>query len=169
MSKSLIPYSSRNVRVVWNDYTLYGLSPDSAIEVAPNSDITESEVGMDGFIMHSFLPDDTGTVTLRFQQNSPANIYLSGILNLQKEQGSLVSSAMIISDPSGALATLRDVHIQSQPTVIRGSSATGQSMEWVFFIGSIDFMQIPGGVAGIAGVVADAIGAVDLARKYLLN
>lgn len=165
---SLTTYSSRNVKVAWAGSTFVGLAPDSAIEIAPNADITESEVGMDGSVMHSFLPNDTGTVTVRLMQNSPTNDMLSLILQEQKIAGTIVSSAMTLTDPSSIVASLRGVHIQAQPTVIRGSTATGNSVEWVFFVESIEYLQLPQGNQAMDQQAADIITAVDLAKKYFL-
>ena len=107
-------YSSKNVKVAFLGFTIDGLSPDSFVEFSLSSDLTDEEVGADGSVSVSISPDETGTCTISLQQNSPSNIFLSGILARQRSLGKLATGALTIVDPSGSVvATLSQAHIKT--------------------------------------------------------
>lgn len=160
-------YSSRNLQVGWGDYVLEGLAPDSSITFSLSSPLTDTEVGADGSVAISISPDETGTCTVSLQQNSPGNNFLSGVLNTQRENGQLVEASFTIKDPSGLVAVLRDAHIMEAPEITRGNTATGVTVDWIFFCRKLHFQSVPEDVAEATGVLADAAAAVANVNKYL--
>lgn len=170
MANKLPTYSSRNVTITWAGHTFLGLAPDSFIEIAPTSDITDEQVGADGSVAISILPDETGAVTVSLQQNSPTNHFLSEALNQQRISGDIASTEMTIKDPSGSVtAVIRDAHIKTKPTITRGSTATGQTMDWVFFAQDLLIQPVTPSNANAASLVADALAAAALIDDYLLS
>ncbi len=162
-------YSSRAVRVSYLAYDLEGLAPDSFVEFALSSDLTDEEIGADGSVAISISPDQTGTCTISLQYNSPSNVFLSGVLNLQRTSGQLARGSFTIRDPSGGvIATLTDAHLKTAPTVSLGSSATGNTQDWVFFCQKLHFVSVPEGVGNEVGLFADAIAAVDNVSNFLV-
>jgi len=166
---SLPVFSSRNIKVNWLGKKLGGLAPDSSVVITPSSPTTETEVGADGEISISLLPDFTGTVTLSFQYNSPSNHYLSAVYNAQRASGTLYRGDLGIHDPSGGVAAvLRRAHIQSRPEVTIGSSAAGQTQNWTFFcedmlyMSTLDGFDIPANILADIGSFKDAIEAFKL-------
>lgn len=163
-------YSSREVRISWSGHTFLGLAPDSAIEIAPNADITDEEVGADGSVAISILPDETGAITVSLQQNSPTNAYLAAAVNQQRLSGSLVQSNMTVKDPSGSIiAVIKDAHIKTKPTFTRGSTATGSTQDWVFFAKDLIIQPVDPDNANAASIVADVLSTVDTISDYILN
>jgi len=136
-------YASREVNVIYLGSVLESLAPDSFVELQLNSDLTDEEVGGDGSVAISVLPDRTGNCTVRLQQDSPSNRILTGMLNLQRSQGSgILSGVLTVSDKNGTiLAGMQGVHIKSPPTIGLGSSATGSTRDWVFFCQNVAYMQ----------------------------
>lgn len=141
-------YSSRDVTVTWNGVSLNGLAPDSFVSFSRNSDLTDEEVGSGGDLSISRLPDRTGLCTISLQQNSEANIILSGIIAAQEASNVFITGSLSINDPSGSvIALLTNAHIKTSPEVTLGSSATGQTKDWVFFCEKMVFTSAPEGLA----------------------
>lgn len=162
-------YSSREVKVTFLEYAFEGLAPDSFIEFALSSDLTDEEIGADGSVSISISPDQTGSCTVSLQQNSPTNIFLSSVLSKQRVQGKIASGSLSIVDPSGSvIALLTGAHIKTAPTISLGSSATGKTYDWVLFCQELKFTATPEGVADDAGLLAEAIAAAENIDEYLL-
>jgi hypothetical protein len=154
-------YSSKDVSLAWSGQKLDGLAPDSFVTFSLNSDITDEEVGADGQVNISRLPDGTGVCTLSFQQNSNSNLILSGVLAAQKNSPTFITGSLTVVDPSGSvLALLTGAHIKTAPEVTLGSSATGATRDWVFFCEEMNFTSVPEGVAVLSGDAALVAGAV---------
>ena len=155
-------YSSRNVRISFLGYAFEGLAPDGFVEFELSSDITEEEVGADGSVSISILPDQTGACTISLQQNSPTNNFLSAILNGQRAAKSIARGSLSIVDPSGSvLALLKGAHIKTAPSISLGSSASGKTHDWVLFCSEMLFTSVPLGVADDLGNIATAIAAAE--------
>lgn len=153
-------YSSKNVDVSFLGYTFEGLAPDSFVEFSLSTDLTDEEVGADGSVSISMSPDETGTCTISLQQNSPTNIFLSGILSRQRVEGKLASGALTIVDPSGSVvAILSAAHVKTAPTIGLGSTATGKTHDWVLFCQSMLFTSLPDGVVDDSDLLSPAVAA----------
>jgi hypothetical protein len=141
-------YTSRDVSVSWSGVSLDGLAPDSFVTFSRNEDITDEEVGADGKLAISRSPDKTGTCTLSFQQNSNANLILSGVLAAQEGSPTFITGSLSLVDPSGSVvAVLTNCHIKTAPEITLGVTASGQSKDWVFFCEGMNFTSLPEGVA----------------------
>lgn len=162
-------FSSKNVKIAYGEVSIVGLSPDSSIEIAPSANITDTEVGADGSLQISMLPDQTGTVTLSLQQSSPSNITLAAIVNTMEITGQLVEADLTINDPSGStFCIVHNAHIQAKPTLSVGSTATGVTRDWVFFAERVTYQPVKPDNTNAAQIVADAVTAGELLKKYLL-
>ena len=136
-------YTSRNVVVTWAGAALKGLAPDDFVTFNLANPITETESGADGKVSISYLPDETGTCTISCQQNGPANWVLSGVLAAQKASRTLAVGTIVIADPSGSvLAEIVNAHIQESPEISLGSSAAGNTFDWVFFCEEVRFLAV---------------------------
>lgn len=163
---NLPTYASREVRVSFLSTPLSGLAPDSFVSFSRNSNITDSEVGADGSVSISMSPDRTGTCTISLQQQSPGNIFLAAIMELQDQNNEIAKGPMTVTDPSGSvIATLSGCHIMTAPEIGLGSSATGQTRDWVFFCESMKFLSVPEGAAASATAITDAAAAVATAKE----
>ena len=162
---ALPTYSSRDVSVSFAGQALEALAPDSFITFNLSTPITDTEVGADGKISISYSPDETGTVTISVQQNSPSDAFLSAVLEGQRLARKLVVADMVINDPSGSvLAYLCSAHIQEAPEVSLGSTATGQTRDYVFFCEVMHF-----GAFGRQDIQGDVISAATSAAKIILD
>lgn len=138
-------YSSRDLIVSWIGGIIDGLAPDSAIEFSRSVAVTEAEVGADGKVSISILPDETGVCTISLQQQSLSNAILAGVLEAQQRNRRIYRGSLTISDPSGAMVVeLEDAHIQEAPTFGFGSSANGSTRDWVFFCERMKFRSNSG-------------------------
>lgn len=156
-------YSSKEVSVAWTGQKLDGLAPDSFVTFSLNSDITDEEVGADGQVNISRLPDGSGTCTISLQQNSTSNLILSGILAAQVGvTKAFVTGSLTVVDPSGSvLALMTGAHIKTAPENSLGSTATGVTRDWVFFCETMAFTSLPEGVAEDSTEAALVAGAIS--------
>ncbi len=155
-------YTSKEVSVAWAGQKLDGLAPDSYVTFSRSSDITDEEVGGDGQVAISRLPDGTGTCTLSFQQTSTSNLILSGILAAQLNSPTFITGSLTVVDPSGSvLALLTNAHIKTAPEVTLGSTANGATRDWVFFVEGMNFVAVPEGVAQESAEVALVAGGIS--------
>lgn len=166
---SLPVYTSRNVKVAFFENNLEALAPDEFISFNRNSNITEMEVGADGRVSKSFLPDRTGVCTISLQQQSPSNLYLSGLLNLQDETGVLVEGSIAVTDDdSGSvIAVMSGCHIMTSPEIGLGSSASGVTRDWVFHCDNLRFLLAGEAIASQASTAAQITAAVENVRSVL--
>jgi hypothetical protein len=150
-------YASENVVVTWGGVLLSGFTPDSFITMSRTSDFTETEVGADGDVSISKLPDKTGSVTLAFQTGSDSAKIIAGIVAAQDVNGAVYPATLLVSDPSGRiLATLRGAHVMNMSDIDLGSSDSGKSYSFTFFVEQFIFTSTP---VGIDGDVAPAVAA----------
>jgi len=162
---SLPVYASRDVQVSFSGQAIEALAPDSFITFSLNSPITETEVGADGQVSISYSPDETGTCTISVQQNSPSDVFLSSILAAQRLQRKLAVGDIVINDPSGSvLAYLGSAHVQEAPEVSLGSTASGKTRDYVFFVEIMHF-----GAFGRQGLQGDIISAATTAANRVLQ
>lgn len=140
-------YSSKEVKVSWIGVPLKGLADGTFVSFSYNADTTSEKVGADGSVEISLSPDNTGTCTLTFLQEAPANLLLSGVMNLIK-QGKFFQGALVVTDPSGSvLAFMRSAHIKTAPTVNLGIET--ENREWTFFIEDLTFTSLPEEISSI--------------------
>lgn len=170
MAAKLPTYTSKNFQINWAGIDFMALAPDTFLDLAPNADVTDEEIGADGSVCISFLADESGAITVSLQQQSPTNVSLARVIEIQAQQGDIVSADMTIKDQSGlTVATVYDAHIKTKPTITRGSTATGQTMDWVFFAQRLDYKPVAAGNANAASIIADALVLADIASDYLLS
>lgn len=162
MSNKIPTYSSRNLKITWTDHDFMALAPDG-LEITPTSEVTEEEAGMDGSVQISMLPDETGAAMVRLQQNSPTNNYLALVLQKQRQIGDIVTSDMTISDPSGSvICEVIGAHIKSKPTISRGNTATGVTMDWNFFATEVRYLSVDASNGNAATIIADVLAGENI-------
>ena len=139
-------YSSRNVNVAFDGVPIEGLAEDTFIKLQRSEDITDEEVGADGKLSISKLPNRTGTIEVTLQQQSPSNHFFAELLREQDIVNGILQGDLTITDPSGSiLSNTRNCHIKTAPEVMLGSTATGQTRTWTFFAEEVDFTSLPSG------------------------
>lgn len=129
-------FASKRLKINFGDLQLIGLDPDNAITMMRNSDLTDEEISFDGFLSTSVLPDGTGTATIRvLQQAVFTNKALAKIVADQEASGSLYKANLVVRDPSGSvICDMGSAYLKKTPEMEYGSSATGKSREWVFYV-----------------------------------
>ena len=185
---SLPVYSSRDVQLFWSGFHLDGLAPDSYLTAARNEDLTDEEVGADGFLSTSKLPNRTGTFTVTLQQQSIANKVLAGVVSTQEQESGLYVGDLMIKDLSGGIiSNHRGCYLKGTPEQSLGNTATGSSRAWVWFVESFDYSgltetdganplveakrsAIDAGIASIKGAARDALsGGIQSAGDFLVG
>lgn len=164
MAIKLPVYQSKQVKVSFFGESITGLA-DTFASISRNSDFTNEDVGADSSVGISVLPDETGIFELTLQQTSPANIFLSGVIETQKATGDLYSGSFTLTDPSGsAIVKLSNAHIKSGPTLTFGSSA--ETRTWTIFCCDYNYLSTPEGIAEDLGVVAEVAAAIETLPQF---
>ncbi|MBV1929647.1 MAG: DUF3277 family protein [Gammaproteobacteria bacterium] len=173
---SLPVYSSRDVQLFWSGVHLEGLAPDPFLVSMRNEDLTDEEVGAGGDLSVSKLANRTGLLTITFQQQAVTNKILAKLV-LDQEQGSnLFVGDLTIKDLSGGIISEhRDCHLKGTPEQSLGSTATGSSRAWVFFVGRFDFSGLTDSdkanplVAAKEGLIDSAVESIKGSAKDYLS
>lgn len=72
-------YNSKLVMVAVNGVLMTGLGEGDFCTVTPATDIASKKVGADGETMRSVNPDGSGSIVIRVQQTSLANVTLQAL------------------------------------------------------------------------------------------
>jgi hypothetical protein len=133
MANLTTTYSFINVAVSVDGRPVEGLwEGDDAITIERNSDNAEPLVGVDGTATVSISADDSATVTVRLQPNSPANQVLQNKY-LQNRSGRAAPFPISIRDTgSGEGGSSGYGIVTKRPDVSLGGTATVR--EWVIFV-----------------------------------
>lgn len=168
---SLPVYSSADVNVAWGGVALLGLAKGTFITITPNSDLTDEEVGADGYLSISLMADRTAKAVLQLQQGSPSNGLLAAAVNdWLYGSGKFKRASLTIADPSGSvLCILSGAYVKAMPEIVMGDTATGQNRSWTFFCEKIKYTPAPPGVAAdIKNAALDkAAGAISVLNGIL--
>jgi hypothetical protein len=166
MAIQLPVYQSKQVKISFLGQDITGLA-ESFASISRNTDFTVEKVGADGSVSISVHPDETGTFELTLDQNSPAQIFLSGVIEAQKAAKTLYSGSFTLTDPSGsAIVKLSNAHIKSGPTMTFGSES--QDWTWTIFCCDYTYLSVPEGIAEDLGVIAEVSAALDNLPQFEL-
>ena len=123
-----------------------GLAEDSAIKITPASQVTttQADAGGNGFSV-SVMGDNSGTVELTYNTQSPTNKLLASMLIEQKKSlasnGSiLVGNIEIIANGTAYIYQPKTCYIESRPEQDIGKDMVGNTQTWVFK--SLDLKEI---------------------------
>jgi hypothetical protein len=164
MAIKLPVYSSKKVKISFLGQDITGLA-ESFASISKNTDFTVEKVGADESVSISMSPDSTAIFELTLDQNSPANVFLSGVIEAQELSGDLYSGSFTLVDPSGsAIVKLSDAHIKSPPTMNFGSES--QDWTWGIYCCDITYLSTPEGIAEDLGVVAEVATAIETLPQF---
>ena len=140
-------YSSRDVQIAWSGVPLTGLAPDSFITVTPTADTLQASTGSDGLSEVSYSPDNTGTVTVSFQQGSTSARLLAASAAVIQAGGDPIVGDLTIVDPSGSVFVFcKDARIMTRPELTRGINAGDNTNDWVFWCEELLYTGTPSGL-----------------------
>lgn len=166
MAVELPIYASRQVKISFLGQDITGLA-ESFASISRNSDFTVEKVGADGSVSISIHPDETGVFELTLDQNSPAHIFLSGVIEAQKLNKTLYRGSFTLVDPAGsAIVKLSKAHIKSGPTLTFASES--QDWTWTIFCNEYTYLSTPEGIADELGVLAEVSAAIDNLPSFSL-
>jgi len=140
-------YSSRDVSIAWGPMPLIGLAEDSFVQITPQP-ISSTTVGASGESSISLNPDRTGTVRISLLQQSPSNLYFSGLLNDQRYGTKKFKQApIVIADPAGSIMALgKGAYFEEAPELTLGSNTEGNSFTWTFKVEELYWTPSPKGL-----------------------
>jgi Protein of unknown function (DUF3277) len=75
-------YNPSRVTVIMNGFPMSGFADGTFVAIAMTADGIVTQVGADGEIARAINTDRRCTVTISLQQTSPANLYLSGLFQM---------------------------------------------------------------------------------------
>ena len=79
---SVKTYNPSRVTVIMNGFPMSGFADGTFVAIAMTADGIVTQVGADGEIARAINTDRRCTVTISLQQTSPANLYLSGLFQM---------------------------------------------------------------------------------------
>jgi hypothetical protein len=79
---SVKTYNPSRVTVIMNGFPMSGFADGTFVNIAMTADGIVTQVGADGEIARAINTDRRCTVTISLQQTSPANLYLSGLFQM---------------------------------------------------------------------------------------
>jgi hypothetical protein len=135
MALQTFSYAPDKVIVIVAGVPLTGYGEDNAIEVAPESDLSTSKVGIDGDVTRSISTDRRVTLTVRLMQSSPSNDYLSGLLGIDLITGGRLFPITVQHLTGRDLVVAPQAWLSRRPTLILGREA--QEREWAFQTGAL--------------------------------
>lgn len=151
-------YNSKKFNVLFGSpapIPIKGFPNGSFFSVNYNVDTYESELGCEAEVAISKTSDLRATVTLKLQQSSPSNVYLS-ICHLMN-QTNFRFRTFTVADLNGtSFVYSNKVYIKQVANIEMGSEVTER--EWKFEL--LDAMIIPGG--GIPVYATDRTGAIPI-------
>lgn len=111
------------------------LAKDSYIAIEPSSDLTEEEKDAGGYNTSiSIMGDNSATVTIQLQAQSPANAELAEIVREEKALGTkIIRNINITANGTLYLYDLIDCFIKSRPSETKSESLAGATNTWVFY------------------------------------
>lgn len=132
MAKITTAYSAANLQVTLDGKTVDGFwSGDDAVQIEHPTDNATPMVGVDGSAVISISTDDSVTVTIRLQPNSPANRVLQNKY-LQNRAGRSAPFALSIRDTgSGEGGSSSYCVVTKRADIQFGGVATVR--EWTLF------------------------------------
>lgn len=160
---SIRVYSPKKVAVDIAGVSVEGYSDGTFIEANRNTPNTTQVVGADGKVGLSYSADNTGTVTLTLQQNSPTNLMLSAIQNLQDVRQTVLRFPISVMDPSGGfLMVATNCHILQAPPASLGAEL--ESKSWEFYVEDLRYTETPEGLSvdpTAAAAISVALASID--------
>lgn len=93
-------YNAHEVSVIVGSRIIKGLAEGDAVTIAREADSFSDSVGIDGEATRSGNTDKRGTITLRLQQTSVDNDFLSTLVQVDEKAGSGVVP-ILIRDTNG--------------------------------------------------------------------
>lgn len=135
MSGSVVrSYAPERVLVLVSGFQITGYADDTFVDIAPNADLTSYQVGSDGEVARSISSNKTCTVTLTLQQASPANDFLTGLIEIDSLTGGRLFP-VTVSDLTG-----RTVFVASQAWISKRPNITFarevSNREWQIITGT---------------------------------
>lgn len=134
-------YSFLNTVFFVNGVEITGFADgDDVINMERRTDSATDKIGADGNMMVSLSADFSGEITIKLQQTSSSNKYLTKLLNVQEGRGVAFKPVKLFFQDtyrqdigSGSLG-----YIKKPAAMARGQN--GQTTEWVFVVERLDLL-----------------------------
>lgn len=142
-------YSFLNTVFLVNGVELTGFAEgNDVISMERRTDSASDKIGADGNMMVSLSADFSGEISIKLQQTSSSNKYLTKLLNLQEGRGVLFKPIKLFFQDtyrqdigSGSLG-----YIKKPADMVRGQN--GQTVEWTFVVERLDLLCGDPGLLG---------------------
>jgi hypothetical protein len=142
-------YSFLNTVFLVNGVEITGFADgDDVINMERRTDSATDKIGADGNMMVSLSADFSGEVTIKLQQTSSSNKYLTKLLNVQEGRGVAFKPVKLFFQDtyrrdigSGSLG-----YIKKPAAMTRGQN--GQTAEWSFVVERLDLLCGDPGLLG---------------------
>jgi hypothetical protein len=112
-------YALEDYNISYGTESITGLA-EEAFSISFNGKNTMT-IGSKGEGSYNITSDNSATVTINLLQTSSSNAYLSGLLNIAKQNNGVASYPLVINDSNGTtIYSCTDAVIESIPDTSRG-------------------------------------------------
>lgn len=136
-------YDPKSVAVIFNGTPLVGYGPNTFIELERNAPVITNVVGIAGEIAPIKTTDQSGTIRVTLQQNSPSNGFLQNYLSeyeiFYNSSAYIPMGQLIMRDTSAKQWVIHGVnaYLVAYPVITLGASQNTQT--WEFFSQFLSF------------------------------
>lgn len=130
MAGIVYSYAPDKVFILVNGLLLSGLGEDTALEIAPQADLSSSKVGIDGDVARSVGTDRRCDITIRLLQTSPHNQYLSGLVGVDLLTGGRLINITVKDALSTDTFVCPQAWVKRRPNMTYARETTDR--EWQF-------------------------------------
>lgn len=128
--------NSKEVSVIIGAHAASGFAAGSFVTIALDEPAYVKKVGTDGKVTRAKSNNDAGTVTIRLDQASASNDYLSGLALLDKSSGTGVVPILIRDANGRTLISAESAWVQKMPDTEQSNESLDR--EWVLDCGPMD-------------------------------
>lgn len=128
--------NAKQVSIVIGPHAVSGFAAGSFVTITKDEPAYTKKVGTDGKVTRAKSNNDSGTITIRLDQASASNDYLSGIALLDRASDTGVVP-MLVRDANGTtIISAESVWVQKMPDTEYSNEALDR--EWVLDCGPMD-------------------------------
>lgn len=126
----------KEVSVIVGPHAMSGFAAGSFVTATKDEQAYTKKVGTDGKVTRAKSNNDAGTVTIRLDQASASNDYLSGIALLDRASDTGVVPLLIRDANGRTVISAESVWVQKMPDTEQSNESLDR--EWVLDCGAMD-------------------------------
>ena len=128
--------NAKEVSIIIGPHAVSGFAAGSFVTIAKDEPAYAKKVGTDGKVTRAKSNNNAGTITIRLDQASASNDYLSGLALLDQATDTGVVPALIRDANGRTIISAESAWVQKMPDTEQSNESLDR--EWVLDCGPID-------------------------------